>query len=576
MPQFIRELFVLGLMTCTATLCAMKTSVESVTVRTRAANNPAPKVWFRVPDGYKATKGRTWRTLVIFGGRNCAGSNEVSNVIGWAKWADRHGVFLVAPGFRDDQYWEPQAWSGRALLNALAEIRKSYDIDTSKLLYYGYSAGSQASNLFAAWRPDLCRAWVSHACGVFHEPNTRMKGVPGLVTCGDADAARDILSRDFVAKARKVGQPVIWKSFPNHPHDVPPGSLALARAFLGHWHETKCGELGEAVAQERDPPGKDRDKRGPPRFVGDEPEGVYWPVGSPEAASVPVDDRVELPDRAVAAAWGREGSEAARAPLPRRDATVGEAALLPLHARAQPAKVLPFAVEGIDFLCRVPGAYTSDSRVVVLFGGRNWLAGKTLDAFGFGETADGCGLFLLAPSFAGDDYWQPKSGTGRVVCRAVDVVRRRHGLKPLPVTLYGYSAGGQCAALFADWMRGEVGAWGAHACGVFPNGAPPRVPALITCGEDDVDRLSISRTFACGAREAGCPVLLRTFHGVGHGLEVDALDLARLWIRDVSRPDCRVVSWGEDDTWRVRPLREIDAEYRNPLYSSELAEAWRR
>ena len=537
----------------------MKTSVESVTVRTRAANNPAPKVWFRVPDGYKATKGRTWRTLVIFGGRNCAGSNEVSNVIGWAKWADRHGVFLVAPGF-----------------NALAEIRKSYDIDTSKLLYYGYSAGSQASNLFAAWRPDLCRAWVSHACGVFHEPNTRMKGVPGLVTCGDADAARDILSRDFVAKARKVGQPVIWKSFPNHPHDVPPGSLALARAFLGHWHETKCGELGEAVAQERDPPGKDRDKRGPPRFVGDEPEGVYWPVGSPEAASVPVDDRVELPDRAVAAAWGREGSEAARAPLPRRDATVGEAALLPLHARAQPAKVLPFAVEGIDFLCRVPRAYAPDSRVVVLFGGRNWPAGKTLDAFGFGETADGCGLFLLAPSFAGDDYWQPKSGTGRVVCRAVDVVRRRHGLKPLPVILYGYSAGGQCAALFADWMRGEVGAWGAHACGVFPNGAPPRVPALITCGEDDVDRLSISRTFACGAREAGCPVLLRTFHGVGHGLEVDALDLARLWIRDVSRPDCRVVSWGEDDTWRVRPLREIDAEYRNPLYSSELAEAWRR
>ena len=64
--------------------------------------------------------------------------------------ADRHGVFLVAPGFKDDKYWEPQRWSGRALLGALAAIRKSYDIDTSKLLYYGYSAGSQAANLFAA------------------------------------------------------------------------------------------------------------------------------------------------------------------------------------------------------------------------------------------------------------------------------------------------------------------------------------------------------------------------------------------------------------------------------------------
>ena len=74
------------------------------------------KVWYRVPEGYRAVKGRTWRTLVIFGGRNCAGSNEVSNAIGWARWADRHGVFLVAPGFRDDAYWEPQRWSGRALL----------------------------------------------------------------------------------------------------------------------------------------------------------------------------------------------------------------------------------------------------------------------------------------------------------------------------------------------------------------------------------------------------------------------------------------------------------------------------
>ncbi len=562
----MRSPFVLGLICCV--VHAASAFVMSVTVRTRLPHNLAPKVWCRVPEGYKATKGRTWRTLVIFGGRNCEGEAEVSGKLGWTQWADRHGVFLVAPGFKDDRYWEPQAWSGRALLAALAEIKKSYDIDTSKLLYYGYSAGSQASNLFAAWRPDLCRAWVSHACGVFHEPNTRMKGVPGLVTCGDADAARDILSRDFVAKARKVGQPVIWKSFPNHPHDVPPGSLALARAFLGHWHETKCGELGEAVAQERDPPGKDRDKRGPPRFVGDEPEGVYWPVESPEAASVPMDDRVALPSRAVAEAWGREGMDGQDArPPSRRVALNGQEARSPKFA---------FSVEGIDFLCRVPGAYTPDSRVVVLFGGRNWPAGKTLDAFGFGETADGCGLFLLAPSFAGDDYWQPKSGTGRVVCRAVDVVRRRHGLKPRPAILYGYSAGGQCAALFADWMRGEVGAWGAHACGVFPNGAPPRIPALVTCGEDDVDRLRISRTFACGAREAGCPVLLRTFHGVGHGLEVDALDLVRLWIRDVSRPDCRVVSWGEDDTWRVRPLREIDAEYRNPLYSSELAEAWRR
>ena len=42
---------------------------------------------------------------MIFGGRNCGGSNEVSNTIDWAKWANDHGVLLVAPGFKDDSYW---------------------------------------------------------------------------------------------------------------------------------------------------------------------------------------------------------------------------------------------------------------------------------------------------------------------------------------------------------------------------------------------------------------------------------------------------------------------------------------
>ena len=112
-------LSILALVYCTATFRVDATLVSSVTVHTRASHNPAPKVWYRVPEGYKATKGRTWRTLVIFGGRNCSGEAEVSGKLGWLPWADKYGVFLVAPGFRDDRYWEPQAWSGKALLSAL-------------------------------------------------------------------------------------------------------------------------------------------------------------------------------------------------------------------------------------------------------------------------------------------------------------------------------------------------------------------------------------------------------------------------------------------------------------------------
>lgn len=205
-----------------------------VTVRTGAPHNPQARVWCRVPAGYDAGRRAPYPVLVYFGGRNCSGEAEASGRLGWAEWADEHGVFLVAPGFRDDDYWNPEAWSGRALLDALSEIGRDYRIDGSSLLYYGYSAVSQASNLFPSWRPRRCRAWVSHACGVFHEPRAAMRDVPGLVTCGDADAARYVVSRDFVARARRRGIDIIWKSFPNHPHDVPPDSLRLACAFLAH------------------------------------------------------------------------------------------------------------------------------------------------------------------------------------------------------------------------------------------------------------------------------------------------------------------------------------------------------
>ena len=42
---------------------------------------------------------------------------------------------------------------------------------------------------------------------------------------------------------RKKGVNIIWKSFPNHPHDVPPDSLKLARAFLAYYHELNRDDL---------------------------------------------------------------------------------------------------------------------------------------------------------------------------------------------------------------------------------------------------------------------------------------------------------------------------------------------
>ncbi len=234
--------------------------------------------------------------LVIVGGRNTDGKADASGRMGWGEWCDDNGIFLICPGFQNDDYWEPKEWSGKALRQALDQLKKEYNICTTKLLFYGYSAGSQASNLFPAWKPECCRAWVSHACGVFHEPSSKMRGIPGLVTCGDADNARYIVSRNFVEGSRKKGVEIIWKSFPNHPHDVPPDSLKLARAFLGYYHELHKDDL-MGISSRADKP--------QPVFVGDDQEHKFYPATSAKARNVLREDRVALPNLTIAEAWGR-------------------------------------------------------------------------------------------------------------------------------------------------------------------------------------------------------------------------------------------------------------------------------
>ena len=509
-------------------------SVESVTVATKAPHNAEAMFWYHVPAKYDAKRKKPYPVLVYFGGRNCKGKDEASGKLGWSDWADANGAFLVCPGFQDDNYWEPEKWSGQALLDALAALKRKYRIDDSKICYYGYSAGSQAANLFPAWRPGRCRAWVSHACGVFHEPKATMRGVPGLVTCGDADSARYVISRAFVEKARRKGVDVIWKSFPNHPHDVPPDSLRLARAFLSH---CISGKKGEEV------------------FIGDDQDDVFYPAKSAEAEFVNPVDRVSLPSRTIAEAWGKPAFKEVEPPVTE--------------------EIVRIAVSGSEFVCRVPRKYDTGSRVVVLFGGRGWPGAKTLKEFGFGPLADREWAFLISPSFSKGEYWNPETGTGKKLAKAVVELRKRYGLKASSIVLYGYSAGGQCAALFAQSKELSVAAWGAHGCGVYPDGVvAAKVPALVTCGTGDEDRLRISRSFAMRYRGQGGALLFKPLPG-GHELGDDAKAIAREWLMAALAGGESWI-WGEDDTLLVKEKDEIEVEVRNPLYTRRLAELWQR
>lgn len=524
---------------------ATEAVVGHVDVRTRSAANPSIRVWYRVPaEAHGPPPLPRRRVLVLFGGRNCDGREEVSGKLGWPAWADLNGVVLVAPTLRDDGYWNPSRWSGRALLAALAALPATCRAAPSGVLYYGYSAGSQAANLFAAWRPDLCRAYVAHACGVFHDPSPRMAGVAGLVTCGDADAARYVLGRRFTDGCRRLGLPVVWKSFPNRPHDVPAASVRLAQAFLAHVHWSRPEDLGGRPAAPASG-----------AFVGDDADGTYHRAGSAEAAAVMPEDRVRLPSEDVAAAWGRPGR-----------------ALAAAFARRGP-DVATDVFHGVDVVTFAPPGVRPDARVLVLLGGRGWTGARSVADSGFRDWAAARDWCLVAPSFASGAWWRGEDAAA-VVREAVGALRRRHGLRPLPVFLFGHSAGGELAVRLQADPPFAVAAWGVHGCGVFPEAPRTGAPGFVTCGVEDGARLPVCRLFACRFREAGGLLIWKTLDG-GHAFGPAAGGLARAFFAAVAegRP-CAV--WGEDDTLLVRPFEAIDPEYRNPLWTEELRRLWSR
>lgn len=268
---------------------------DTLQIKTSAKENPTATFRCRVPAQYNQSSKVKYRLLIYFGGRNTTGEHEVKNLT-WTNWCDKNGVFLVVPSYKNDNYWEPQKWSGKALLEAIAQLKKKYpNICDDKLLFYGYSAEAQCSNLFPAWIPTKTRAYVSHACGVFHKPSDKMKGVAGLLTCGDADRQRMVINNRFRAAYRSLGVNILWKSFPNHPHDVPQGSTYLAQEFFEFYHKLYANDLDKSVPKPRE--------NLKPLLVGDDQDGVVYPIDSPAAKQIYEEDRVFFFSKELADAW---------------------------------------------------------------------------------------------------------------------------------------------------------------------------------------------------------------------------------------------------------------------------------
>ncbi len=90
-------------------------TADTIIVKTKAPQNRNAVFQYRVPKGYDKNRREMYRVLVIFGGRNTDGKADASGRMGWGKWCDDNGIFLVAPGLKPE-FFEPVANTQKIIL----------------------------------------------------------------------------------------------------------------------------------------------------------------------------------------------------------------------------------------------------------------------------------------------------------------------------------------------------------------------------------------------------------------------------------------------------------------------------
>lgn len=245
------------------------------------------------------------QVLALIPGYNGDGRAMIDKA--WSEFADREGLVLVAPTFKTTKeevhsgkgYYYPAQWSGEVVLEAVRRIaetekKKGIDIETDKILIFGFSAGAHFAHRFALWKPGRVRAFAAYSAAWWGEPTAEARRLPGLIMCGEADPRHEA-SREFMAKAQALGLPWIWRGYRHTGHEMTPDVIRMAQAFLAHYAHPPDSQPSTFNAQ--------------PPLIGDTQSYRFYSADSAEAALIPEDARVELPSPAVAKAWSEEGGD---------------------------------------------------------------------------------------------------------------------------------------------------------------------------------------------------------------------------------------------------------------------------
>ena len=160
--------------------------------------------------------------LLLCPGFNGDGGNLVRQRA-WQEFARTNNLVLCAISFASPGeeiltrrgYYQASQGSGDVLLRGL-RLGLGRDLP---VLVYGFSGGAHFTASLVNWKPERILSWCADSAAWWEEPSLHPAAIPpGIVACGDADAARYGASLTYFAQGRALGRPWTWVSLSGAEH----------------------------------------------------------------------------------------------------------------------------------------------------------------------------------------------------------------------------------------------------------------------------------------------------------------------------------------------------------------------
>lgn len=193
-------------------------------------------------------KGELKAAIIFCPGHNNSGETFVNNKE-WRTYAVANRIGLVGLSFASPMrltkegkgYSHVERESGKILLSS---IEKEFGKNDLPLLFYGYSAGARFSTSFLAWKPERVMSWCASGVGTWPDLPVAEDVAPGIVACGEFDAACHWSSLNYFQEGRKKGYSWTWISLAETGHQQSKELDDFVRVYFEHFLSKPNPKLG--------------------------------------------------------------------------------------------------------------------------------------------------------------------------------------------------------------------------------------------------------------------------------------------------------------------------------------------